>query len=296
MVHSFESSMKFTQKLLNAVQTRNTVLCVGLDPDPARIPEFIRRRHTTTSATVTEFCRLVIEATRDLVIAYKPNLAFFEALGSEGIRSFESVVQRIPGDVISIADAKRGDIGNTASKYAEAYFKTWKCDSVTVSPLMGFETVDAFLTDSSKGIFALTLTSNPGANDFLMKPFAGFDMMAEFIAYELGKRYTVSTGHPGLVIGATRPDLVQKVIYHFNNATLLIPGVGAQGGDVKDLQDALIEHKGVPIVNVSRAILYASETKTDEDFKKMIRDATQSYIDTLGPLTLQTLHNLNIKG
>lgn len=285
--------MKFTEKLHTAVQSRNTILCVGLDPDPARIPEFIRRRHNTTSATVTEFCRLVIDATKDLVIAYKPNLAFFEALGYEGVRSFESVIQRIPDDVVSIADAKRGDIGNTASKYAEAFFKTWKCDSVTVSPLMGFETIDAFLTDSSKGIFALTLTSNPGANDFLMKPFAGFDMMAEFIAYELGKRNAISTGHPGMVIGATRPELVQKVTGHYNNATLLIPGVGAQGGDVGDLRDALVQHNGIPIVNVSRAILYASETKTDEDLKKMIRDATLSYIDTLAPLTHQTLQNLN---
>jgi len=223
--------MKFTEKLHKAVQSRNTILCVGLDPDPARIPEFIRRRHNTTSATVTEFCRLVIEATRDLVVAYKPNLAFFEALGSEGIRSFESVIQRIPDSVLSIADAKRGDIGNTASKYAEAYFKNWKCDSVTVSPLMGFETIDAFLTDSSKGIFVLTLTSNPGANDFFMKPFAGFDMMAEFIAYELKKRSAISLGHPGMVIGATRPDLVQKVVGHYDSASLLIPGVGGQQGN-----------------------------------------------------------------
>jgi orotidine-5'-phosphate decarboxylase len=286
--------MKFTEKLHQAVQSRNTVLCVGLDPDPARIPEFIRRRHTTTSATVTEFCRLVIDATRDLVVAYKPNLAFYEALGSEGIRSFESVIQRIPENVVSIADAKRGDIGNTASKYAEAFFKTWKCDSITVSPLMGFETIDAFLSDSSKAIFALTLTSNPGANDFLMKPFAGFDMMSEFIAYELAKRHTVSAGHPGMVVGATRPELVQKVVGHYTNATLLIPGVGAQGGDVQELQDALASHHGIPLVNVSRAILYASETKTDDDFKKMIRDATLEYIEALKPLTRQTLHNLNL--
>ena len=286
--------MKFTEKLQKAVQTRNTVLCVGLDPDPARIPEFIRRRHNTTSAIVTEFCKLVIDATRDLVVAYKPNMAFFEVLGSEGIRSFESIVQRIPNDVISIADAKRGDIGNTASKYAEAFFKTWKCDTVTVSPLMGFETLDTFLTDGSKGIFALTLTSNPGANDFLMKPFAGFDMMAEFIAYELNKRSAISSGHPGMVVGATRPDLVQKVVEHYDSAALLIPGVGTQGGDVEELKDALIDHQGIPLVNVSRAILYASETKTDEDFKKMIRDATLSYIYTLKPLTRQSLGNLGL--
>lgn len=286
--------MKFTEKLHHAVKSRNTVLCVGLDPDPARIPEFIRRRHNTTSAIVTEFCKLVIDATRDLVVAYKPNMAFFEALGSEGIRSFESLVQRIPDDVISIADAKRGDIGNTASKYAEAYFKTWKCDSVTLSPLMGFETLDPFLTDFTKGIFTLTLTSNPGANDFLMKPFAGFGMMAEFIAHELSKRNGVSSGHPGMVIGATRPELVQKVINHYSDATLLIPGVGAQGGDVLELQEALSKHHGLPIVNVSRAILYAAETKTDEDFKKMIRDATLSYIDTLKPLTHQSLGNLGL--
>jgi orotidine-5'-phosphate decarboxylase len=286
--------MKFTEKLHHAVATRDTVLCVGLDPDPTRIPEFIRRRHTTMSATVSDFCTLVIEATRDLVIAYKPNLAFFEALGSEGIRSFEQVVQRIPSEVISVADAKRGDIGNTASKYAEAFFRTWKCDSVTLSPLMGFETMDAFLTDKSKGIFALTLTSNPGANDFLMKPFAGFDMMAEFIAYELAKRNAVTAGHPGMVIGATRPDLVEKVIGHYPTGTLLIPGVGAQGGDVDELEHALEYHKGIPIVNVSRAILYASETKTDVDFKKMVTDTTLGYIDKLRPLTQQVLRNCTV--
>lgn len=285
--------MKFTEKLHHAVQSKNTVLCVGLDPDPARIPEFIRRRHNTTSASVSEFCRMVIEATRDLVVAYKPNLAFFEALGSDGIRSFEQVIQRIPVDVISIADAKRGDIGNTASKYAEAFLKNWKCDSVTVSPLMGFETIDAFLTDSTKGIFSLTLTSNPGANDFLMKPFAGFDMMAEFIAHELHKRKAVSSGHPGMVIGATRPEFVEKVIHHYTDATLLIPGVGAQGGDITELQSALASHHGVPLVNVSRAILYASDSKSDDDFKAMIRDATMMYIDALGPLSTQTIKNIS---
>ncbi len=288
--------MIFTDKLHQAVQIKHTILCIGLDPDPARIPEFIRRRHTSTSAMVTEFCRLVIDATCDLVIAYKPNLAFFEALGSDGIRSFEQIMQRIPGDVVSIADAKRGDIGNTASKYAEAYFKVWKCDSVTVSPLMGFETLDAFLTDKTKALFALTLTSNPGAADFLLKPFAGFDMMAEYIATELNKRYLVSNGHPGMVIGATRPDLVQKVIRHYNKATLLIPGVGTQGGDIQELKDALTSHRGVPIINVSRAILYASDSKTDEEFMNVIRDATMFYKDTLGLLTQQTLHHLNIEG
>jgi orotidine-5'-phosphate decarboxylase len=286
--------MIFTEKLHQAVSKQNTVLCIGLDPEPARIPEFIRRRHTTVAYAVTDFCSMVVDATKDLCVAYKPNLAFFESLGSDGLRSFEHILQRIPESSVIIADAKRGDIGNTASKYAEAFFRQWKCDSITLSPLMGFETVDPFTTDRSKGVFVLTLTSNPGASDFMLKPFAGFELMAEYIAYELGKRDSISNGHIGMVVGATRPALLKKVIRHYSSATLLIPGVGAQGGNVEELGLALESHYGVPLVNVSRAILYASDSRTDEEFKHMIAGKTLEYVHTLAAVTRSVRTNLPI--
>jgi orotidine-5'-phosphate decarboxylase len=286
--------MKFTDKLHQAVSQQNTVLCIGLDPEPARIPEFIRRRHSTVASAVTDFCSMVIEATKDLCVAYKPNLAFFESLGSDGLRSFEHILHRIPESSVTIADAKRGDIGNTASKYAEAFFKHWKCDSITLSPLMGFETIDPFTTDRSKGVFVLTLTSNPGASDFMLKPFAGYELMAEFIAYELEKRDSISEGHIGMVVGATRPELLKKVIRHHPSATLLIPGVGAQGGNVDELGLALESHNGVPLINVGRAILYASDTRTDEEFKHMITGKTLDYVDALSAVTGTIRTNLSI--
>ena len=279
--------MKFTEKLKSAVQTNSSVLCVGLDPDPSRIPDYILHRHDDITDAVLEFCTIVIDESSDYCAAFKPNLAFFEALGTRGIGVFEKLCERISPQHIIIADAKRGYIGNTASKYRQAFFDTWKCDSITLSPLMGFETITPFLTDDRFGVFVLALTSNPGAKDFFMRPFEGYNMMAEFIAANLAKHNQTFPGHAGLVVGATHPELLQKILCHYPDATLLIPGVGTQGGDLQELISALKHHRGIPLVNVSRGIIYGSipAATIESQLRENIRKRAKSYQKSLLPLT-----------
>lgn len=231
--------MTFLDKLSSAVRAKRSVLCVGLDPDPARL---------TTS--VEDHCRRVIDATLPYAVAFKPNLGFFEALGADGLRIFDRVLRHIPSDCVTIADAKRGDIGNTAERYAHAFFQEFDVDAVTVNPLMGIETVLPFLNDPAKAAFVLTLTSNPGAADFLFE-------LAPRIAASLGALDT--PGHAGMVIGATHPDAIAGVIAKHPHGTLLIPGVGTQGGSIEALRGALAAHDGIPLVNVTRDIFYATD-------------------------------------
>ncbi len=238
--------MTFLDKLSAAVRTKRSVLCVGLDPDPARL-----------STSVEDHCRRIIDATLPYAVAYKPNLAFFEALGTDGLRTFERVLSHIPSDCITIADAKRGDIGTTADRYAHAFFQEFDVDAVTLNPLMGFETLTPFLNDPSKAAFVLTLTSNPGAADFFLQPFAGAPTLAEHISTHLGAMDTA--GHIGMVIGATHSGAIAGIVAKHPRGTLLIPGVGAQGGSIEELRVALAAHEGIPLVNVTRDIFYATD-------------------------------------
>jgi orotidine-5'-phosphate decarboxylase len=231
--------MTFLDKLSAAVRAKRSVLCVGLDPHPARL-----------STSVEDHCRRVIDATLPFAVAYKPNLGFFEALGPDGLHIFDRILRHIPADCVTIADAKRGDIGNTAERYAHAFFQEFQVDAVTVNPLMGIETVLPFLNDPAKAAFVLTLTSNPGAAEYLFE-------LAPRIAAALGALGTA--GHAGMVIGATHPDAIAGVVAKHPLGTLLIPGVGTQGGSVEALRGALAAHEGIPLVNVTRDIFYASD-------------------------------------
>jgi orotidine-5'-phosphate decarboxylase len=231
--------MTFLDKLSAAVRSTRSVLCVGLDPDPARL-----------TTPVVDHCRRVIDATLPFAVAYKPNLGFFDALGPDGLRIFERVLSHIPADRITIADAKRGDIGNTADRYAHAFYNEFKVDAVTVNPLMGIDTVLPFLNDPTKAAFVLTLTSNPGAADFLFE-------LAPRIAASLGALSTA--GHAGMVIGATHPEAIAGIVAKHPHGTLLIPGVGTQGGSISELRVALAAHDGIPLVNVTRDIFYATD-------------------------------------
>lgn len=258
--------MTYTDKLLNAIRSAESVLCVGLDPAPERLPAHIMQQNVSKAESIYQFCKIVIEETLPFAAAYKPNLGFFEAFGSEGIIAFERILDLVPSDKIIVADAKRGDIGNTSTRYREAFFKTWGCDSVTLSPLMGFETITPFLTDDRFGTYVLTLTSNPGSSDFMMKPFDGFNTMSGFIASNLAELSERFPGHPGMVLGATRPEMLHPILNLHPSAHLLIPGVGAQGGSIKDLALVLKNHKGLPLVNVSRGIMFGEESEPmDED-------------------------------
>lgn len=249
--------MTYTEKLTRSIHTSNSVLSVGLDPDPDKIPLPLRQQFDDPHDLVFEFCRRVIESTKSEAAAYKPNLAFFEALGSGGWRVMESLLDVIPHGKIVIADAKRGDIGTTAEKYRTAFFDRLMVDAITLNPLMGLETLDPFLDDSSKAVYVLTMTSNPGAADFLQLPIQSRNSLGEYISEHLKKKQVHSQARLGMVIGATQTETSQQILRVNSNAHLLIPGIGAQGGDPVQLKNMLDNHTGLPLINSSRAILYA---------------------------------------
>lgn len=274
--------MNYEQKLRQSITDNNSILCVGLDPLIDRIPKFFRKKNSTIDEVIIHFLEGVIDSTSNHCCAYKPNLAFFEALGAHGLEIFQHIVDYIPENKIIIADAKRGDIGHTAESYKKAYFENFKVDAITLSPLMGFETLEPFLQDESKAIYVLTLTSNLGAKDFLLKPFQGFDKMSEYIAEHLKSLNNQSTGHVGMVVGATKASQLAEVIKSHPTASLLIPGIGAQGGSVEILANALEEHHGIPLINSSRGIIYAGN---DENWQVDVREAAKDLQSKLTTIT-----------
>jgi len=268
--------MTFEQKLRQAVSESHSVLCVGLDPVLDRIPDNIKDENDTIEDIVIYFLKSVIDSTSDYCCAYKPNMAFFEALGGNGLNVFKQIVDYIPESKIVIADAKRGDIGHTAASYKKAYFDTFDVDAITLSPLMGFDTLESFLDDESKAICVLTLTSNKGAEDFLLKPFQGYNMMSDYIAENLTSLNDRHPGHAGMVVGATKADILKEVVNRHPRASLLIPGIGAQGGSVDELEKAIESHPGIPIINSSRGIIYAGKDKNWRDDVKKAADKLKS--------------------
>lgn len=275
--------MTFVQKLQAAVSDSNSTLCVGLDPNLSKLPVSVKKLFKSHEEQVIHFCKMVIDVTKNDCAAYKPNLAFFEALGSSGLSVFHEVLTHIPENRIIIADAKRGDISTTAEHYKKSFFDQFHVDAITLNPLMGFETLDAFTEDGSKGIYALALTSNPGADDFLKKPFEGFDMMAQYIASELEKRSSSSDAHLGMVIGATQAELSKSVTDLHKKASLLIPGIGAQGGSIEELAASLKEHEGIPLINSSRGIIYAGNDH--ENWTEHVAHKAQEMKEKLNMIT-----------
>ena len=271
--------MTFTEKLTHAVRSSGSVLCAGLDPDPQKIPQPLREQIKDDSRLIFEFCHRVIEAVKPHVCAFKPNMAFFEALGSPGWKALEQVIDSIPSDKIVIADAKRGDIGNTAGKYREAFFDRLNADAVTLNPFMGLDTLTPFSDDPGKAAFVLTLTSNVGAADFLKRRFEGRTSLGEYIASQLSKHQHKSATHLGMVVGATQALEMQPVLSAHPDAHLLIPGVGTQGGSIPDLEKALENHRGIPVINSSRSILYAGGDR--EDWIRYVTDQAISLKESL---------------
>jgi orotidine-5'-phosphate decarboxylase len=263
--------MNFSEKLEQAVQKNKSLLCVGLDPDPQRIPD---------NLGVFEFNKAIIDATSDLVCAYKPNLAFYEALGDEGLDALKQTVKHIPGNIPVIADAKRNDIGNTAKAYATAIFSVLNFDAVTVNPYLGFDSVEPFIEYRDKGIFILCRTSNPGSADFqsLRCRFEkGYRPLFEIVAARASQWNT--TGNVGLVVGATFPEELKLIRQQHPDMTILIPGVGAQGGDIGLAVSYGIDASGRGIIiNSSRQVLYASSGK---DFARAARLAASELRDEI---------------
>ena len=254
------TAMKFIDKLLDASRKNNSWLCIGLDPDPELMPE----------VDVLQFNKAIIEATSDLVCAYKPNLAFYEALGTEGLPVLEKIVKHIPGDIPVIGDAKRGDIGNTAKAYARALFSVLGFDAATVNPYLGFDSIEPFINYQGKGVFILCRTSNKGAADFQDLLTNGLPLY-EAVARKAKEWNT--HGNIGLVVGGTYPDELKKVRTICPEMPLLIPGIGAQGGDLASAVGHGADAGGEKaIFNVSRQILYASNEK---DFAEAARNVAE---------------------
>ncbi len=277
--------MNYVQKLQKAIAESQSCLCVGLDPHLDLFPDYLNEEIPDTNERVSQFLMKIIEITAPYCAAFKPNLAFFEALGDGGLKVFHDVIKAIPEDKIVIGDAKRGDIGSTARHYREAFFDIYKLDAITLNPLMGFETLEPYFQFSEKGLYVLALTSNPGASDFLIQPFSGFDTMAEYIAASLRKRQSQSNASLGMVVGATKPQNLGSILQQHPTAPLLIPGIGSQGGRVEELVAVLQGHAGAPLISSSRSILFAGGN--NQNWEQAVVEKVQSYREELKPITQQ---------
>ncbi|MDA0262653.1 MAG: orotidine-5'-phosphate decarboxylase [Chloroflexi bacterium] len=243
----------FTDRLEMASQAAQSLVCVGLDPDPSRMP----------APGVYEFNRAIVDATASLVCAYKPNLAFYEALGLPGLRDLEKTIAHIrsaaPG-VIIIGDAKRGDIGPSAQAYATALFDVWGFDAITINAWGGQDTVTPFLEDEAKGVFVWCRGSNPGSADFQdVQTVTDAGQMPLYRNMAIACRGWDTKGNLGLVVGATVPEQLREVRAECPEMPLLIPGVGAQGGDLEAAVSFGTNSRGrAALINSSRGIIYAS--------------------------------------
>jgi orotidine-5'-phosphate decarboxylase len=256
------------QQLTEQIFLKRSYLCVGLDTDPERIPDHLKGHPDA----VFEFNKAIIDATQDLCVAYKINTAFYEAQGVKGWETMERTLRYIPEQHFTIADAKRGDIGNTSSQYARAFFEAIPFDSITVAPYMGEDSIRPFLEYPGKWAIVLGLTSNPGAGDFEMQPFADGEHLYEKVLDTVSQWGT--TNNTMYVIGATQASSFRTVRAITPSHFYLVPGVGTQGGSLKDISEiALIKDCGL-LVNISRAILYASEKA---DFATEARAIAQQY-------------------
>jgi len=268
--------MVFVDKLLSAGRHNKSLLCVGLDPDVTLMP----------GVGLLGFNKAIIDATADLVCAYKPNLAFYEALGTDGLESLLKTVEYIPNFIPVIGDGKRGDIGNTAKAYARALFETFRFDAATVNPYLGHDAVEPFLEYKDKGIFILCRTSNPGASDF--QDLVDARGMPLYQAVASKAREWNTEGNVGLVVGATYPGELKTIRKLCPEMPILIPGIGAQGGDLASAVKNGIDARGEKaIITVSRQILYASKGK---DFAAGARRTAQGLRDDINKIIDQAVH------
>jgi len=247
--------MTFTDRLRALQRRKQTVLCVGLDPDPARLPRPLRGKSNPATAVRT-FLQQIIDAPRHVACAYKLNLAFFEALGRDGWPVLEATLQYMPDDVVTIADGKRGDIGSSARFYARAVFELLPFDACTVSPYMGRDAVAPFLEYEGRAAFVLTRTSNPGARDFQERR-CDDEPLYLTVARAVARWSQELPGTAGLVVGATDAYALAAVHLACAGLPLLIPGVGAQGGAIEPILQ--VARRSPVLVNSSRQILYASD-------------------------------------
>ena len=269
--------MTFLDKLAAAQQKNGSLLCVGLDPEPAKFPGQFKG----DASRIFDFCARIVDATADLVIAFKPQIAYFAAHRAEAqLEQLMEHMRRNAPHVPTILDAKRGDIGSTAEQYALEAFERYGADAVTLSPFMGFDSVAPYLKHEGKGAFLLCRTSNPGGSDLQGQRLADVDgqpFLYEHVA-RLAQGPWNLNGQLGLVVGATYPAEIERVRALAPTVPLLIPGVGAQGGDAVATVRAGWRADAPIIVNSSRAIIYAS---SGEDFAEAAKAAARTTRDTL---------------
>lgn len=241
----------FLERFNWAIQRAGFPICIGLDPDPEKIP----RHLGTGAAALVPFLKQIVEGTCHLVAAYKPNTAFFEAYGPEGWAVLEQLRDIIGPEPLLIADAKRGDIEHTNAAYAHALFERMRADAVTVQPYLGGGPLEPFVRNPSRGVFVLCATSNPGAELVQNLPVNGRALHLE-IAHQA--RSWSEHANVGLVVGSTKPEALDAVLHVAADLPMLIPGGGSQGGDTRRVFQLLKEHNATGLLNFSRNVLYAA--------------------------------------
>lgn len=253
---------KFLDKLNNKFQEKKSLICVGLDPDPKKIPE----RFKTEKDPVLAFNKYIIDETKQFTAAYKPNMAFYEALGLDGLRTLAETISYIPKDIAVVLDGKRGDIGNTSDAYAKMVFNVLNADATTVAPYMGSDSVEPFLKYADRFTYVLCLTSNPGAADF-EKP-----ELYKKVAQKINQWHGTYK-NCGAVVGATNKEEILGLREIMPEINFLIPGIGAQGGDLENtVKSAYIKNNGGFLINSSRNIIYAENPAAEaEKLQQSIR-------------------------
>ena len=273
------TNQPFAMKLKQAWTHSRSLVCVGLDPDRRQMPV----------SDVAAFGRAIVDATADLVCAYKPNLAFYEAMGLDGLHGLKATlehIKQVAPQVILLGDAKRGDIGSTAQAYATAMFDYWGFDALTASPYLGADSMEPFIERPEKGVFLLCRTSNPGSADFqglMVQHGVGLRPLYHLVA-ESASRWNRNS-NIGLVVGATQPAELEEIRGLYPEMPLLIPGVGAQGGDLESAVRGGTDHRGRgAIINSSRGVIYASK---GPDFAQAARQAAIELRDAINAILEQ---------
>ena len=270
--------MTFKTRLQASEDATGSLLCLGLDPEPDLLPPSIER----TPAGVAAFVRTIVEAVGDAVSSYKLNLAFYERWGRDASWLLDQALQGLPKDRPVILDAKRGDVGSTAQAYAHAIFEAWGADAVTVHPFLGYDSVAPFLAHKDKEVFIVCRTSNPGASEFQHLRVDG-EALYRHIA-RAGVRWD-HHGNVAFVVGATAPAEIRDVRQIAGDRLLLVPGIGAQGGDLSAAVRAALREDGRgALIPVSRAILFAS---SGSDYAQAARDAAHTLRDSINALRPQ---------
>lgn len=264
--------MNFTEKLKQIQRKNNSLLCIGLDTDISKIPKHLHK----LADLQFEFNKIIIEVTHDIVCAYKLNLAFYEEYGAEGYETLQKTLELIPDGIVTIADGKRGDIGNTAEKQAHAIFDSLKFKSATINPYMGYDAVEPFIRSPQNGAFVLAITSNPGSKDFQYLKVNGKPLYEQVVLK--CKKWNTS-GNIGLVVGATRISELKKIRSLTPDMPFLIPGIGAQKGDLEaSVRYGCDKNGDLAVINIGRSIIYSSLQKR---FDLKVRETAQHYMSKI---------------